>query len=140
MWYLRVTYKTKDNGAIYSYDLEYDGCHDKKNPQWINDAEKLARENCREDSDIMDFQLIEKDFKYILISSIDNEIYTQFFYDLKEAQEQMELDVACSYERDTYEQINSIHTRGQDFDFDDYNAWCIVDNKKNVWRIDKINN
>lgn len=144
MWYLRVTYKDVATGYVGTRDLEYDGCTDKKNSKWVDDADKLAKSDKREHEEIINYELINKDFKYILISVFEREIYTQFFFNYEEAQEQMLFELADTYGCDTPEQIEkSFHNRykrKKDFDYDEGQAWCTTQLENRNWKIEKINN
>lgn len=52
---LDVSYKKGDDVIYRSY--LYTGCIDKNNPQWVNDADKLAKDNLEEGEQVMDYKL-----------------------------------------------------------------------------------
>ena len=53
---LYVSYKDKTD-SITNRAYLYTGCTDKKNPQWVNDADKLAKDNLLEGEQVMDYKL-----------------------------------------------------------------------------------
>lgn len=53
---LYVSYKDKTD-SITNRAYLYTGCTDKKNPQWVNDADKLAKDNLEEGERVMDYKL-----------------------------------------------------------------------------------
>ncbi len=59
MYILKVEYKNKENGDIYSRDYVYNGCTDRTKTQWITDAEKVAFGNQKDNEDVMRFDFFE---------------------------------------------------------------------------------
>ena len=53
---LYVSYKDKTD-SITTRAYLYTGCTNKKNPQWVNDADKLAKDNLEEGEQVMDYTL-----------------------------------------------------------------------------------
>ena len=144
MWMLRVSYKDKNTKNVTTRDLMYYGEKDKKNPKWVEDADKLAFSDCREDEDVMGYELIEKHFTHILISVINSDstnICTQFFYSLEEAQEQMLWEVADTGGCDTIEQLKEKYLEDGDFGYNDFSAWSNCEFDSNYhWKIEEIDN
>ncbi len=146
MWYIRVTYKDKATNNTYTRDIEYDGEKETNKflHQYLVDAEKLANSDKRENEEIVTYNLINKEFKYILISVVNSDstsIYTQFFYTLEDAQSQMAIEVADTGNCDTIEQLEEKYLKDGDFGITDFTAWSNCEFDSNYhWKIVKINN
>ena len=60
MHYLKVRYKNKTTGDIYSRKYKYYGTLDKKSLHWLQDADEIAYTNCGLDEDVMGYDLVEE--------------------------------------------------------------------------------
>ena len=56
---LRVGYKDKETNRTYSREYPYNGETDKKNINWLKDADKIAFDNCAPNEDVLGYNLVE---------------------------------------------------------------------------------